>query len=325
MIVRAALVTIGDGAPPEPAACSLVIGNFDGVHLGHQSVLREAVGEARARGLVACVLTFDPHPAAVVGGAAPPMLTTLERRAELMGELGVERVYVRAFDAAFAAWQAERFAEELVARVLRARVVVVGQNFRFGAQRAGDLPLLRTLGARLGFDVRVHAIARDAEGPFSSSRARDAIAIGDLDEVGRVLGRPHSITGVVIHGDERGRTLNFPTANLDEVPEMVPDHGVYAVRVERFDAAAGQYTPLGGGVTNIGLRPSIGAGAGGPRRTIETYVLGFSGDLYGARLRLQLVARLRPEKKFASLDELRAQIAQDVALARGMLHRPGGT
>jgi riboflavin kinase/FMN adenylyltransferase len=318
MIARATLVAFGDGAAPEPCACSLVIGNFDGVHLGHQSVLREAVGEARARGLAACVLTFDPHPAAVVGGAAPPMLTTLERRAELMGELGVERVYVRDFDAAFAAWQAERFAEELVARVLRARVVVVGQNFRFGAKRSGDLALLRTLGARLGFDVRVHAIARDAQGPFSSSRARDALASGDLDEVGRVLGRPHAITGVVVRGDQRGRTLNFPTANLDQVPEMVPAHGVYAVRVERLDAATSEYRPLAGGVTNIGVRPSVDAG--GLRQTIETYLLGFSGDLYGARLRLQLIARLRPEQKFASLDELKEQIARDVAQARGKLH-----
>jgi riboflavin kinase/FMN adenylyltransferase len=206
-----------------------------------------------------------------------------------------------------------------VSRVLRARVVVVGQNFRFGAQRAGDIALLRTLGARFGFDVRMHAIARDAEGPFSSSRARDAVASGDLDEVGRVLGRPHAVTGVVVRGDERGRTLNFPTANLDQVPEMVPAHGVYAVRVERFDESAGQYVPLGGGVTNIGVRPSIDAGAGGPRQTIETYVLGFSGDLYGARLRLQLVAHLRPEKKFGSLDELKDQIARDVAEARSKL------
>jgi riboflavin kinase/FMN adenylyltransferase len=320
MNASAALVRIGDDAAPSELGCSLVIGNFDGVHLGHQSVLREAVGEARARGLSACVLTFDPHPAAVVGAGAPPMLTTLERRAELMGELGVERVYVRTFDATFAAWQAERFAEELVARVLRARAVVVGQNFRFGAGRAGDLALLRAVGARVGFDVRVHAIARDAEGPFSSSRARDAIAAGHLDEVGRVLGRPHSLSGVVVHGDERGRTLNFPTANLDEVPEMVPAHGVYAVRVERFDTGSGRYLPLAGGVTNIGLRPSVDAGAGGARRTIETFVFGFSGDLYGERLRLHLVASLRPEKKFASLDELKEQIALDVANARAKLN-----
>jgi riboflavin kinase/FMN adenylyltransferase len=318
MNARAALVRIAEGAAPSELACSLVIGNFDGVHLGHQSVLREAVSEARARGLGACVLTFDPHPAAIVGGGPPPMLTTLERRAELMGELGVERVYVRNFDAAFASWQAERFAEELVARVLRARAVVVGQNFRFGAGRAGDLALLRAVGARVGFDVRVHAIARDAEGPFSSSRARDAIAAGNLDEVGRVLGRPHSISGVVVHGDERGRTLNFPTANLDDVPEMVPAHGVYAVRVERFDAASGLYQALAGGVTNIGLRPSVAAGSA--RRTIETFLIGFSGDLYGERLRLHLVDRLREEKKFAGLEELKEQIALDVAQARTKLN-----
>jgi riboflavin kinase/FMN adenylyltransferase len=313
----AALLRIGEGAVQGAPSCALVIGNFDGVHLGHQSVLREAVTEARARGLAACVLTFDPHPAAIVGPGAPPMLTTLERRAELMGELGVERVYVRTFDAAFAAWQAERFAEELVSRALRARVVVVGQNFRFGAGRAGDLALLRAVGVRLGFDVRVHAIARDADGPFSSSRARDAIAAGDLDEVGRVLGRPHSLSGTVVRGDERGRTLGFPTANLDEVTEMVPGNGVYAVRVERFDGGPGQYTSLGGGVTNVGIRPTVRAGEA--RRTIETFVLGFSGDLYGERLRLQLVARLRPEKKFANLDELKDQIARDVAQARAKL------
>jgi riboflavin kinase/FMN adenylyltransferase len=278
-------------------------------------VLREAVAEARARGLAACVLTFDPHPAAVVGASAPPMLTTLERRAELMGALGVERVYVRRFDAAFAAWHAERFAEELVAGALRARVVVVGQNFRFGSKRAGDLSLLRALGGRLGFDVRVHAIARDAEGPFSSSRARDAISAGDLDEVGRVLGRPHSLSGVVVRGDERGRTLNFPTANLDQVPEMIPANGVYAVRVEDYDEEAASFRPLAGGVTNIGVRPTVG----GERRTIETFVLGFAGDLYGRRLRLHLVARLRDEKKFASLGELKEQIALDVAQARARL------
>lgn len=321
MNARAALVRIGDGAgAPEHLACSLVIGNFDGVHLGHQYVLREAVGEARARGLAACVLTFDPHPAAIVGSGAPPMLTTLERRAELMGALGVERVYVRHFDAAFASWQADRFAEELVSHALRARVVVVGQNFRFGAGRTGDLSLLRDVGARHGFDVRVHAIARDAHGPFSSSRARDAIAAGNLDEVARVLGHPHALSGVVVHGDERGRALNFPTANLDDVPEMVPANGVYAVRVERYDVATGGYQPLAGGVTNIGVRPTIEAGASKVQRTIETFLLDFSGDLYGERLRLSLVARLRPEVKFASLDELKDQIARDVAEACAKLN-----
>ena len=162
------------------------------------------------------------------------MLTTLERRAELVGELGVERMWVRTFDAAFAAWSPERFARDLVSASLRARVVVVGENFRFGAKRAGDLTMLRTLGEELGFEVRVHAVASDAHGPYSSTRAREAIAAGDVDEAARVLGRPHELSGVVAHGDERGRTIGFPTANLDAVAEMLPPDGVYAVRVEQL-------------------------------------------------------------------------------------------
>ena len=171
MSARAILETIDDrGLSSTPrAACVLVIGNFDGVHRGHQAVLREAVTAAQQGGLSARVLTFDPHPAAVVSGGAPPLLTTLERRAELMGELGVERVYVRRFDATFAAWQAERFAEELVVGLLlEPGIVVAGKNFRFGAKRSGDLTLLAALGAKLGFEVRIHNIASDESGLFSS-------------------------------------------------------------------------------------------------------------------------------------------------------------
>jgi riboflavin kinase/FMN adenylyltransferase len=311
------------GVPLEreaPDGCVLVVGNFDGVHRGHQAVLLEAVQAAESQGLVPIVLTFDPHPAAVVGGGAPPVLTTLERRAELVGALGVERMVVRTFDAAFSSWQAERFARELIAGVLRARVVVVGQNFRFGTKRAGDLPLLRALGAELGFDVRVHAIASDEHGPFSSTRVRDAIAAGDLAEAERVLGRPHELSGPVVHGDERGRTINFPTANLEPVAEMLPPDGVYAVWVDEVDPEGGA-SRLAGGVTNIGVRPTVGGG----RRTVETFVLGFSGDLYGVSLRLNLVARLRPERKFGSLDELKLQIVRDCAEARRQLGIPGGT
>jgi riboflavin kinase/FMN adenylyltransferase len=313
----AAVRRIDDATPPGPlsdAPCAIVVGNFDGVHRGHQSVLVEAVEAARERGLEASVLTFDPHPAAVVGAGAPPALTTLERRAELIGALGVQHVFVRAFDAAFAAWPAERFARELVAGALRARVVVVGQNFRFGAKRGGDLALLQKLGAELGFEVLVHAIASDEHGPFSSTRARQAIAAGDLAEAERVLGRPHELSGTVVHGDERGRTINFPTANLEPVPEMLPPDGVYAVWVDEVDDE-GASSRLAGGVTNIGVRPTVGGG----KRTVETFVLGFSGDLYDVRLRLHLAARLREEKKFASLDDLKQQILHDCAEARRAL------
>ena len=317
-----ALHLIDDHAPAGPATpaaspCVLVIGNFDGVHLGHAAVLREAVAIASRKGLGTSVLTFDPHPAAVVGQGAPAVLTTLERRAQLMTDLGVDHVWVRRFDAAFAAWTPERFVHELVTKVLRARVVVVGDNFRFGAKRGGDLAALRRMGEELGFEVYVHAIASDARGPYSSTRAREAIAAGDLDEVARVLGRPHELSGIVVKGDQRGRTIGFPTANLDPVAEMLPADGVYATRVEQVGQdGAVRALGSGGGVTNIGVRPTVGGG----RRTVETFVFDHSGDLYGSHLRLKLVARLRGEKKFSGLDELKAQIAADSAAARAKLH-----
>jgi riboflavin kinase/FMN adenylyltransferase len=319
---RAALRIIDDATPPGLLAepCALVVGNFDGVHKGHQAVLAQAVAAARDEGLVPTVLTFDPHPAAVVGSGAPPVLTTLEDRAELMGALGVQTIYVRRFDAAFARWEPERFARELVAGALQARVVVVGQDFRFGAKRGGDLALLRSLGAELGFDVRVHAITSDEHGRYSSTRAREAIAGGDLDEVVRVLGRPHALSGRVVHGEERGRTINVPTANIAPVGEMLPPDGVYAVRVDLFDDddPEGRVTALPGGVTNVGLRPTVG----GVGRTVETYVLGFAGDLYEQRLRVHLVARLRDERKFGSLEELKTQILRDCGEARRALGLP---
>jgi riboflavin kinase/FMN adenylyltransferase len=250
------LVPVDDSTAPEAllaAPSALVIGNFDGVHRGHQAVLANAASDARARGLEACALTFDPHPAEVVGSGAPPLLTRMDERVALMGELGIQRVYVRRFDAAFAAWSPERFARDLVARFLRARVVVVGENFRFGARREGDLALLSHIGAELGFAVRIHDAAADARGPYSSTRAREAIVGGDLDEVARVLGRPHALTGEVVHGDERGRSLGFPTANLGGVAELLPPNGVYAVAVDGAVRALG--------VTNIGVRPTIVDGA----------------------------------------------------------------
>jgi riboflavin kinase / FMN adenylyltransferase len=317
MSVRVPLVVI-DGTqaarPPDDEACAIVVGNFDGVHKGHQPVLAMLVAAARSAGLKACVLTFDPHPSAVVGGGAPPLLTAMPRRAELMGALGIDCVYVRRFDARFAAWTPDRFASDLLATELHARVVVVGENFRFGAKRSGDLALLRALGQTLGFETQVHPVASDSRGPYSSTRAREAITAGDLDEARLVLGRPHELSGVVVRGDERGRVLGFPTANLGSVPEVLPPDGVYAVEVDAIDGPGGPRR-LAGGVTNIGMRPTVG----GRARTIETFLFDFSGELYGARLRLQLRSRLRGERKFASLDELKAQIAADVGEARARL------
>ncbi len=254
--------------------CALVIGNFDGVHRGHQEVLEQAVADARASGrLLACALTFDPHPGEVVGSGAPPLLTSLERRVELMGALGIARVYVRLFDRTFAAWPPERFARDLVAGALAAKVVVVGQNFRLGAKRGGDLAMLHALGRELGFEVRVPAVAGDARGPYSSTRVRDALAAGDLVEAAAVLGRPHAISGVVVHGEARGRTLGFPTANLEPIAEMLPRDGVYAARAFRLEDASEPARPLANAVVNIGLRPTVD----GKRRTVEAHLLKFQG------------------------------------------------
>jgi riboflavin kinase/FMN adenylyltransferase len=321
----ARLVVFDDAARIEPFAdrpCVLVVGNFDGVHAGHQAVLRSVASEARVSGLAAAVLTFTPHPAAAVARAAPALLTTIGRRASLMHAVGIERVYVRKFDAEFAAWSAERFVRELVSERLQARRVVVGEGFRFGASRRGDIRLLDSLGAALGFATRTHGVVGDDLGAFSSTRVRSAIAVADLGEARRLLTRPHALSGVVVHGERRGRTIGFPTANLANVPEALPPDGVYVSVVTEIDSHAEDAQDLersarllGGAVTNIGVRPTVG----GDERTIETFLLDHSEDLYGAHLRLHLLGRLRGEMAFPSLANLRARIAHDVAEARNVL------
>ena len=282
----------------------VVIGNFDGVHLGHQAVLRQARTLADARSLRCVVLTFDPHPSEVLGRGLPPRLTTLPRRIELLRQHGATDVAVEPFTMELAAWSPKRFAEELLAMRLGTRAVVVGENFRFGNKRAGDFATLQELGAKLGFEAVAAEVAGDGEGPFSSTRIRDAIAAGDVGRAAAILARPHALSGVVEHGDARGRTIGFPTANLGGVEEMLPAYGVYAVRV-------------GGekGVMNVGVRPTVD----GHVLRIEVHLFDFDLDLYGQRLDVDLVARLRGEQKFGSLDDLRAQIAKDAEDARRAL------
>lgn len=320
---------IDDAHPPnvDPRGAVVAIGNFDGVHVGHQMVLRDVVARAEKLGLSSYVLTFDPHPSLVLGREAPSLLTTLVRRASLVRRLGVTDVLARRFDRAFASWSPERFAEELLAKTLHAKVVVVGQNFGFGAKRAGNAALLEKMGAQLGFEAYAHPPAHDAKGPFSSSRARTAIAAGDLDEAELVLSRWHSLSGVVVEGAKLGRTLGFPTANLGEIPEMLPADGIYAVVVDDLGQEQGEAgTALAKGVMSIGVRPTIG---GDLARTVEVFLFDFSGDLYGARLRVHVVSRLREERKYDGLEALKVQIALDAKLARARLEgvrpaiRPG--
>lgn len=294
----------------------VVIGNLDGVHRGHQAVLRQARALADARGASAearvVVLTFDPHPAEVLHGKAKPRLATIERRIELCRANGADEVVVEPFTHELAALTPERFAAELLCARLHSSAVVVGEDFRFGARRAGDLRTLRELGASMGFEVVAAEVAGDERGPFSSTRVRDALAAGDLGEATHVLGRPHSISGVVEHGDERGRTIGFPTANLGAVTEVLPPYGVYAVHAEALSTSLTRP-----GVMNLGVRPTVD----GTKLRIEVHLFDFEGDLYDQPMRVHLAQRIREERRFSGLDELRAQIARDAAAAREALVR----
>lgn len=304
-----------------PQGRLVAIGNFDGVHLGHQAVLAGAARDAAARGLEPVVLTFEPHPAAVIGRAAPPLLTPLPRKIELVQRAQpAVRVVVEAFDRAFAAQSPAAFAEEVLVRRLEAKLVIVGKNFRFGRARAGDFDVLAQLGAQLGFETRSHALVGDARGTFSSTRVRQTIAAGELDAARALLGRPHALSGTVVRGDQRGRTIGFPTANLDGCREALPPFGVYAVVVDRLDeddpasgAARGAW--LAAGVANIGVRPTVKEGA---PPSVEVNLFDVDADLYGARLRVHLIAHLRGERRFPGLDALREQIAKDAAAARAV-------
>jgi riboflavin kinase/FMN adenylyltransferase len=274
-------------------------------------VLARATETARDKGLALVVLTFHPHPSEVLGRGGLPVLTPLERKVELLCRLSPElQVVVEPFTMELAGTSPREFAEELLARDLGARVVVVGQNFRFGKSRAGELHMLEELGKGLGFEARAEALAGDEGGTFSSSRIRACIAEGDLDEARRLLGRPHALSGVVVRGDGRGRTIGVPTANLDGVVEALPPHGVYACLVDRLDAGRGA-TRLATGVANIGNRPTFAAGF-----SVEVHLHDFDADLYGARLRVHLVSRLRPEMKFSGVEELVTRIRADIESAR---------
>ncbi len=291
---------------PRPLVGSAIaIGNFDGVHRGHQALVAAALAEVAGTGRDAVALTFDPHPGTVVHRiAAPALLTTLPRRLELLAELGLAATIVQPFDAAFSQLSAESFASDILAGALAAQRVVVGSDFRFGAGRRGDPALLTALGVRLGFGVTV-LDKIEVEGEICSSTAiREHIKAGRVERAATLLSRPFEVEGVVVKGAQRGRTLGFPTANLDDVPRLVPHEGVYAgVAVtlgdqRRYRAAI-----------NVGRNPTFVAGGA---LSVEAYLLDFEGDLYGQPLRLGFVAHLRPELKFDSVDALIAQMHQDV-------------
>lgn len=291
----------------------VAIGNFDGVHRGHRVVLAAAVARARTQSLAPLVLTFDPHPAVVLGRGRQATLTPLERKVELLCRVDPAlRVVVEPFTESLAEMSPEAFANDLLVHQLSARVVIVGENFRFGHRRAGDLGTLRDLGEKLGFDAFANPLEADAGGPISSSRIRDAIQSGDLVLAERLLGRPHAVRGSVVAGQRRGRTIGVPTANLDSIAEVLPANGVYACLVDRLDSR--RFKALAQGVANVGDRPTTGAGFG-----VEVHLLDHSADLYGAELRVHLIQRLRDERQFPGLEALKVQIAADITAAREIL------
>jgi riboflavin kinase/FMN adenylyltransferase len=290
------------------------IGNFDGVHLGHRAILSDSAAIARQRGLIPVALTFDPHPTVAVGRPSPACLTRLHRKVQLIKRIDPAlRVVVLKFDSAFAAYSPEAFIREVLVLELHTALVRVGENFRFGASRRGDLTTLMELGSAHGLEAQAEPLIGDDQGRYSSTRARESIHNGELVDAQAILGRPHALEGKVVEGQKRARHLGFPTANLGWVLEALPRHGVYAVAVDRIDDE-GLAHRLGLGVVNVGVRPTVDAGF-----AVEAHVLDFDGDLYGAQLRVHLLSFLRPEHKFAGIDALKTQISIDVTRAREML------
>ncbi|KAF0675780.1 bifunctional riboflavin kinase/FAD synthetase [Profundibacterium mesophilum] len=301
------------GTAPEDRGASAAIGNFDGVHLGHQHIIDIARRGAQERSAPLGVLTFEPHPRQYFAPVAPPFrLMSAQSRANRLARLGVERLYELPFDAALAALPPEAFAREVIHEGLGLSHIVIGADFRFGAERAGDAADLRRFGERMGFDVSLADLVGAAGGEISSTRIREALSAGDPVSARRMLGHHHRIEGAVIGGERRGRELGYPTANMSLEGLHLPAFGVYAVRVQVLDGAhAGSHD----GVASLGVRPMFGENTA----NLETHLFDFSGDLYGAQLSVALVAYLRPEERFESLDALIAQMDADSREARRAL------
>lgn len=295
--------------PPALRGAVAAIGNFDGVHLGHRALIAAARGQAAPDSRPLVVITFEPHPRRYFVPAAPPFrLDALETKARLLEGLGVQATLALPFDAALAAQGPGEFVTAILARDLGLSHAVVGYDFTFGKGRAGDTAMLRDLGAAQGIGVTVVPAQGDGAEAYSSSRIRRLLEAGDVAGANRGMARPWEIVGIVRRGDQRGRTIGFPTANVDLSDFLVPKFGVYAVRAEADGA-------VHAGVANLGRRPTFGK----EDVTLEVHLFDFAGDLYDRPLRVEFHGFLRPEQKFAGLDALKAQIAADATAARAML------
>lgn len=300
----------GSAVPAHLAGGIVALGNFDGVHLGHQAVVGQAVARARAEGRPALVATFDPHPVRYFRPDAPWFrLTTLDQRARLFAQAGADAMVVFRFDAALAALGAEDFIAERLERALQVAGVVTGEDFTFGHAKRGTVAMLRAAGARGGYAVDTVGPVMLDGAPVSSTRIREALRAGDMRGAARLLTRPFAIRGTVQHGDKLGRTIGYPTANVDMGDYLRPAYGIYAVRGYLPD---GRVVP---GAANLGVRPTFEP----PKELLEPYFFDFSGDLYGQEIEVALIDYLRPEAKFSGLDELVAQMDRDCARARELL------
>ena len=299
----------GSAAYPEPSpAPVLSVGNYDGLHLGHRHLLAQLVARASALGAPACVYTFDPPPRVVLAPQQhQPRIQSWHDKVHILGELGIDQVIVERFSRAFAQHPPEWFAAEVLGRRIQPQAMVLGYDFRFGRARAGDIHALRRLLPEMPID-QVDALEIDG-GVVSSSAIRRLVASGEVANAARLLGMPHRVRGTVVGGDKRGRTIGFPTANLETDAQLLPGNGVYAVRA-RVDG--GEWLD---GVANLGERPTFG----GRRFLVEVHLLDFSGDLYGHELEVSFLARIRDEQRFDGPDALVAQIRADVAAARAVL------
>ena len=291
----------------------VTIGVFDGVHRGHQAIIGHTVKLARDLGLQSVVVTFDPHPAEVVRpGSHPAVLTEPVRKAELIEQLGVDALCVVPFTPAFSHLTADAFVHDVLVESLHAAAVVVGDNFRFGHRAAGDVALLERLGRSFGFTVEDAPLVAEDGLVFSSTYIRSCVDAGDVRAAAAALGRPHRVAGVVVRGDQRGREIGFPTANLMcHRYAAVPADGVYAAWLIRGGAHGG---PRPASVS-IGTNPTFS----GRERRVEAYVLDFAGDLYGERVSLDFVAHLREQRKYDGIEPLVAQIREDVEQTRALL------
>jgi riboflavin kinase/FMN adenylyltransferase len=311
------VITDTTACPTPPGGTVVTIGVYDGVHIGHRALIGRVQAMAGELGAASAVVTFDRHPAAVVRPAsAPKVLTDLEQRLELLESTGVDYTLVLTFDEARASESAEDFVREILVGCLHARAVVVGHDFHFGRDRGGNVPLLQRMGAELGFDVLGIMLVGD-DVPVSSTRVRELIAAGNVEEAAELLGRPHEVRGVVDHGDERGRELGFPTANV-AVPSdvLLPADGIYAGWYERPNH------DVHPAAISVGRRPTFYPDA--DKSLLEAYLLDFDGDLYGEDAKVRFVSRLRDEAKFDSVDALVDQMSKDIDATRAALSDSAG-